>query len=176
MAEHDLAVRDLLAKQAITEVIYTYCRALDRMDRDLALSVWHPGGTADYPPMFTGTGAGFVDWVWKAHEALTSHSHQITNILVRVGEDGTTAVSESYVTVVLRGPGADDSAVAEITARGRYVDRWSLRDGRWAVDARRHILDMQTVQMHPRELADTVPPEDSGRRDTDDPSYAVFRL
>ena len=26
----------LLAKQAITEVIYRYCRALDRMDRPLA--------------------------------------------------------------------------------------------------------------------------------------------
>ncbi|WP_436774493.1 nuclear transport factor 2 family protein [Yinghuangia sp. YIM S09857] len=174
MTEHDLAVRDLLAKQAITEVIHTYCRALDRMDRDLALSVWHPGGTADYPPMFTGTGEGFVDWVWKAHEALTAHSHQITNILIRVGEDGATAVSESYVTVVLRGPGGDESTVAEITARGRYADRWSLRDGRWAVDARRHTLDFQTVQMLPRAAADLVPPEHAGRRDTEDPSYAVL--
>src|SRR5438477_89804 len=34
----------LAAKQAITEVIYRYCRGLDRMDRALALSVWHPGG------------------------------------------------------------------------------------------------------------------------------------
>lgn len=175
MAEHDLAVRDLLAKQAITEVIHTYCRALDRMDRELALSVWHPGGTADYPPMFTGTGEGFVDWVWKAHEALTTHSHQVTNILIRVDEEGRTAVSESYVTVVLRGPAADDSWLTEITARGRYVDRWSLRDGRWAVDARRHIVDFQTVQMHPRELADSVPAEHSGRRDPDDPSYAVLK-
>ena len=41
------AVEELLAKQAIREVIYRYCRGLDRMDRALALSCWHPGGTAD---------------------------------------------------------------------------------------------------------------------------------
>ena len=41
------ALRELSDKQAITEVIYRYCRGLDRMDADLVRAVWHPGGTAD---------------------------------------------------------------------------------------------------------------------------------
>lgn len=36
---------ELAAKWAITEVIHRYCRGLDRMDKALALSCWHPDGT-----------------------------------------------------------------------------------------------------------------------------------
>src|ERR1700676_916277 len=53
------AVDELGAKQAITEVLYRYCRAIDRMDRDLASTIWHPGGSADYGPVFKGTGEAF---------------------------------------------------------------------------------------------------------------------
>ena len=52
---------DAEAKLAITEVLYRYCRALDRMDRDLADTIWHPGGTADYGPTFQGPAAGLLD-------------------------------------------------------------------------------------------------------------------
>src|SRR5665213_3060327 len=94
------ALRELVAKQAITEAIYRYCRGLDRMDREVALSVWHPAGTADWgETYFQGTGAGFIDWVWEVHAGFERHSHQITNILIEV--NGDRAVSESYVTVAL---------------------------------------------------------------------------
>ena len=35
----------MAAQQAITDNLHRYCRAMDRMDRELALSCWHPGGT-----------------------------------------------------------------------------------------------------------------------------------
>ena len=92
---------ELVAKDAIREQIYNYARGLDRMDKDLAYKVWHPDGMADYIGTYEGTGAGFVDWVWPRHEPLVAHSHQITNILIKV--DGNTAVSESYVMASLQG-------------------------------------------------------------------------
>jgi len=55
------ALRELSDKQAITEVIYRYCRGLDRMDADMGRAVWHPGATADYgADTFRGTGDEFV--------------------------------------------------------------------------------------------------------------------
>ena len=135
------ALETLLAKQAISEVIYGYCRALDRMDKDAAYKTWHPDGTADYgEDIFRGTGWGFVDWVWTAHAAMSTHSHQISNILIQV--DRNRAVSEAYVTVALRTlPYGDAAEVADIFTRGRYVDQWSYRDGRWAIDHRNYITD-----------------------------------
>ena len=129
-------VETLLAKQAITEALFSYCHGLDRFNREQA-NIWHPGGTADYGDIFQGTGEGFLDWVWPAHRTFERTSHQVTNMLIEV--DGDRATSETYVTVCLRGADAD------ITNRGRYSDSWSLRDGRWAIDARTYTDDIQQV-------------------------------
>lgn len=159
----------LLSKQVITEVLYRYCRGLDRMDRELALSVWHPHATVDYG-FFKGTGTEFVDWVWKQHEQFSAHSHQITNILIEV--DGQRAVSEAYVTVALRmKPNA--GRVADIVDRGRYLDRWSQRGGMWAIDQRRFLDDFQAVYDMPATAA-TDGSQATGRRGPDDPSYGVL--
>ena len=41
----------LLAKQEIRDVLSRYCRGLDRMDKEMAYSVWHEGGTELYYDM-----------------------------------------------------------------------------------------------------------------------------
>ena len=87
-------VAELLAKQAITDALYRYCRGLDRMDRDMVLSVWHNDSTADYGAHYHGSGPGFVDWVWPAHGNFERHSHQITNVLIELVDDDH-AVSEA---------------------------------------------------------------------------------
>lgn len=161
-------VEELVAKAAIAEVVYRYCRALDRMDRPLAVSCWHPEGTADYDGLYHGSGEGFVDWVFDVHrQGFVAHSHQITNLLMRL--DGERAVSEAYLTVALRQKGQEDS-VTDIVGRGRYLDRWSKRQGRWALDHRHHVGDLQSIYQG---LA--VPETDgSARRGPEDPSYQLF--
>jgi hypothetical protein len=166
----DSAIETLLAKQAITEVLYRYCRGLDRMDQGLALSVWHEGATVDYGPMFAGSGADFVEWVWIAHEALVAHSHQITNILIDV--NGDRATSEAYVTVALRTM-PNEGSIADIVDRGRYLDRWSRREGRWAIDDRTFVEDFQAIYPVPLNEA-TDGSQVTGRRSPDDPSYRVL--
>lgn len=161
----DGALRDLIAKQAITEQIYTYCRAVDRIDNDLGRSVWHDDGTADYGPIFQGTGHGFIAYVEGSHRAKLGHSHQITNILIRV--DGDHAVSEAYVIATLRFE--QDGVLRHATVQGRYLDRWSCRAGRWAIDHRQFVHDLDEV----RDVAGTRF-QSWGRRDRDDPSYALF--
>ena len=139
----DGALSELLAKDAIRDVIYRYARGLDRMDKAMAYSVWHDDGTAQYFDFFEGTGHDFVDWVWKAHEAMESHSHQMTNVLIEV--DGDRVTSETYAIVTLRTLPDTAGKQQHIDVRGRYLDRWSKRDGRWAIDRRVHVMDMQTV-------------------------------
>ena len=137
------AFQDLLDQQAIRDVLARYCRGLDRMDKEMAYSVWYPEGTAFYDGIFEGTGHEFVDWVWESHAALERHSHQITNTLVRLSGDR--ATSEAYVTVALWSKPDAEGRQLEIVCRGRYLDRWERRDGIWAIGHRTHLLDMQTL-------------------------------
>lgn len=161
----DAALKRVLDHQTITGQIYRYCRAMDRIDPELGYSIWHEDGTADYGENFKGSGRGFVDWVCEQHRGMENHSHQVTNIILDI--DGDTAVSESYVTAALRT--VQEGARMQITVRGRYLDRWSCRDGRWAIDARLYVQDFD-------ELTELAPPlfASEGSRDRQDPSYSLF--
>jgi len=168
MSEHaQVELETLLAKQAVRDALSRYCRGLDRMDKAMAYAVWHPDGTADYEGIFEGTGHGFVDWVWEAHAAMERHSHQITNVLTEV--DGDRATSESYVTVLLWLASDGGETQTEIASRGRYLDKWSRRDGHWAIDHRCHLVDTHSVREVTR--GDVAP---SSARDESDPSFAFI--
>ena len=162
----------LIAKDAIRDVIYRYCRVLDRMDKPGAYDLWGENSTVLYHGIFEGSGPGFVDWVWGAHAAMQRHSHQINNVLIEV--NGDTAVSESCVVVVLWTHADEDGSVSEILVRGRYLDDWSLQTGnsgdtRWVINRREHVIDMQSIsRLVPGEVSEM------SRRDEADASYALF--
>jgi hypothetical protein len=170
---------DVEAKLAITEVIYRYCRALDRMDRALADTVWHPAGTADYGPTFQGSATGLLDAMWANHAKLLGHSHQVTNILIEV--DGDHAGSEAYVTGRLW-DATESGALSHMVAVGRYLDSWSRRDGVWAIDHRRFVYDavfpFDPAGAKESELTRLAsrrdPTHTAARRDRSDPSYEVL--
>ena len=153
-------------RQAITDQIYRYCRAMDRIDHQLGYSVWHEDGTADYGDTFQGTGRGFIDHVCAQHSQMQQHSHQMSNIIVEL--DGDKAGSESYVTATLRMVRGDKTM--QISVISRYVDTWSKRDGRWALDHRIAVMEMDEMrEITPMKVHDTA------RRDRSDPSYAVLK-
>lgn len=157
----------LVARQAITDLIYRYCRAMDRMDLEQGYALWHSDGVADYGPIFQGTGRAFIDFVYRAHSGMLNHSHQVSNIVIEF-ESGERATSEAYVTAALRMQ--DGEKHMQTTTRGRYLDEWSSKDGRWAIDRRRYIHDMdETHEVAVSQFAAT------GTRDRQDPSYGFVQ-
>ena len=158
------ALQALVDRQAITDQIYRYCRAVDRLDIPLGHSIWHEDSIADYGDIYQGNGRGVIDLICEYHLQMLHHSHQISNILIEL--NGDRAGSESYVTATLRI--RDTEVVKQISVWGRYVDQWSRRNACWGLDKRLLIIDFD-------EIRDVVPmgPHAIGRRDRDDPSYAV---
>lgn len=152
-------------RQAIADLIYRYCRAMDRIDVALGYSIWHEDGLADYGDDFQGRGRDFIDHVCAQHRRTLCHSHQISNILIEL--DGERAGSESYVAASLRVMAG--AQLKQISVWGRYIDRWSRRDGVWGIDKRIAIRDFD-------ETRDVAPlsTNNVGRRDPSDPSYAVL--
>jgi hypothetical protein len=135
----------LAAKQAITEVLYRYCHAVDRIDPELGSRLWHQDGLAHYEGIFEGTGAGFIDFVFQQHRNCDATSHQLTNMLIEV--DGERATSESYVTACVR------AGKIDVVVRGRYMDTWSRRAGEWRIDERTYRHDIvQTIPVSEQEL------------------------
>jgi len=152
-------------RQQITDLIYRYCRAVDRLDLRLGYSVWHEDGLADYEAFYSGTGRGAIDLICAQHQRLLVHSHQISNIIIEL--DGERAGSESYVTATLRL--RDGERLKQMMVWSRYIDRWSRRNGRWGIDKRVAVRDFDEV----REVVAMSLPL-GGKRDSSDPSYDVL--
>jgi hypothetical protein len=167
--EARMTVDETATKFAITEVLYRYCRSLDRMDEAMYATVFVAGAPLDYGQHFRGTAEGFRTWVWDAHDGMQGHSHQISNVLIAVAPDGASAVSEAYVTVCLRTKPDANGAVSDIVDRGRYLDRWTRQtDGTWRIAARQFVGDIQ-------QLFDmSALPACDIRRDASDPSFELF--
>jgi hypothetical protein len=173
----DDIVQALADKQAITEIIYRYCRGLDRMDRGLTLSCWHEGGTDNHGPLFSGTAEEFVDWVWPIHAAMVSTQHTINNILIDL--DGDRAGAESYYTVYLRS--AADGGHVDIVGGGRYCDTFEKIDGSWRIRHRESISDwLQHFEIGDTDTSSAIPPNKQGNkvisaeRNPGDYSYRVI--
>jgi hypothetical protein len=160
-------VEALASRQQITELIYRYCRSVDRLDVPLGHSIWHEDAIADYgADVYQGNGRGVIDHICAQHLHTLHHSHQVSNILIEL--NGDRAASESYVTASLRVRRA--AKLMQMTVWSRYIDRWSRRDGRWGLDHRLTVRDFDEV----REVV-PMKEHDVGRRDRSDPSYGVFK-
>ena len=80
--ENQRRLDELVAKDEIREQLYNYARGLDRMDKPLALSVWHPDATVRTPGGGEITGVEWIESAWRAHARIAAHSHQMTNALI----------------------------------------------------------------------------------------------
>lgn len=153
-------------RQAITDLIYRYCRAVDRLDHELGYSIWHDDGMVEYGDYYQGGHRDLIDKICASHLQVQYHSHQMTNIIIEL--DGDRASSESYVTAYLRLE--RNGQLKQMTVLSRYVDTWSRRNGRWGIDKRIAIRDLDEI----RDIA-PMSPANEGSRDKSDPSYAVLR-
>lgn len=127
----------LAAKLDITEGLYRYCIAVDRIDEAFWWQVWHRDATAHYENIFDGPATGLMTWIFDTHRSCEATSHQVANVLIDV--DGVAARSECYVTACIRSHGN------VVVARGRYLDSWSNREGIWGIDERTYRNDIMQV-------------------------------
>lgn len=173
-ADHDppagaaAALYDGLARQEINDILLRYCRGIDRRDRELIRSAYHRDSYDDHGN-FRGSGWDFADWaidLLGRRKQITTHL--ISNVLIEVA--GATARSECYFVGVHVLDGPDGPRTHEF--HGRYLDRFSRRDGRWAITRRLVVHDWNET----RSIVPVQSPDDPrfthGAAFPDDPVYS----
>lgn len=133
------AIQMLLDKQAVTEVLLGYCRAIDRRDADLMRQVYWPDAIDDHA-VFKGTVEEFIAYSFPFLEGVVSQ-HRITNILIDItGADS--AFSECYFSAFHDFPAEDGTpGRLERIVGGRYLDRHERRADKWRIIHRTLVLD-----------------------------------
>lgn len=178
MSEIDIAalaadVRYLKDRAGIIDALNRYTRGLDRLDRELLLSAYHPHATDDrggaYHPtgydergIFSGGREARVDWLIEEVGKLHHCSHHLSNFTIEI--DGDQAHCEAYVLTTALAT-ADAGTVT--IGGARYNDRLERIDGRWAIAHREVIMDFQCTAP----ISDLPPDILTGTRDRSDRTY-----
>ncbi|MFC4295890.1 nuclear transport factor 2 family protein [Novosphingobium tardum] len=167
-----MTLDELAAHEAIRQVLYRYCRGVDRGDAAMISAVYHPDAI-DYHGAWSGLGREFGDYLVPSMDgAAGAGQHHITNVLIEL--DGASAAVESYFIAFHPQP-AQEHEARHILVAGRYLDRFEQRDGAWLI-AERHVVIDVSRPMAP-EVADWIGAASfpAGARRGDDPSASLFR-
>jgi ketosteroid isomerase-like protein len=171
----EAGLRELLDKQAITELVHAYCRAVDRRDVAACRELYHPDALDDHGSYYQGSAQGYLDALPQMMAPVRVMQHHITTLNIRL--DGDYAESEAYGLAVHQMQG-EGEALSDLVVGTRFLDKFERRGGTWKFSHRSHALDWVATQSPSRLGTGGAQFEASprGREDESDPSYAFFRL
>ncbi len=159
----EAALQAALDREAIHTVLMRYCRGVDRLDRDLIASVYHPDAYDHHGPS-NMLGVKYADYlVVRLAELFDASQHRIANLSIDLRGD--VAWTESYLHSFMNHADRIDEFV------GRYIDRFERRDGEWKIGERWVVADFTRAMP----VASRYASEGyflKGRRDRQDQSYA----
>ena len=155
----------------IRQVIYRYCRGIDRRQFDLVRDCYHEDGTDDHGN-YRGGIDGFIEYVTKELAVWELTTHFIGNLLIECDGDGDSARAESYAVATHRLAARVDRPAKDFVAGVRYVDDFERRAGQWKIATRVCLVDWtrtDPVEAHGWTRPDTYA---KPRHDRDDPVFA----
>jgi hypothetical protein len=163
----DAKLARLIDLEDIRECLTRFSRGMDRFDRELFLSAFHPDAVIAAGP-FVGGPEALFDWAVPMHEAgqVATH-HNLLNLTADI--DGDTAHTETYY--LFAGRNRDES---NWLAGGRYVDRLERRGGEWRIALRTNAIEWSGLApTMPIPFADVADLALNGvpSRSAEDPSY-----
>lgn len=158
---------ELLDRQDISDCLHRYARGMDRFDRDLVLSAYHPDAIDDHGT-FVGSPTEFWEHFHARHAKYnTGHHHSLSNISIELA--GESAHVETYY--LFESINTDGTLTLH---GGRYFDRFEKRGGQWKIAARACIVEwhgrLDEVHYDPS-LVRAMESSGVARRDRTDRSY-----
>jgi hypothetical protein len=161
-------LQQLIDRQQIHDCIVRYCSGVDRFDREMVRGVYHPDAMDDHGA-FVGTADEFIDWAFAYH-AKYQHHHKHYVLNHRCELDGDTAHTETYWIFSGKNRVGPDLSLSG----GRYLDRFEKRDGKWAIAARKCVIEWNSSLAElpmPQQNLDAYAATGVPLRDRNDPSY-----
>jgi hypothetical protein len=174
MSDLDSKIQEILDKESIRELVYTYCRAADRHDNELMRTLYHEDAYDDHGSFFKGKAMEFLDLLPEIQKSMGILHHNVTTHNIKLS--GTKAEGETYIIAfhqVLTEEGNYDVLIG-----GRYFDEYEKRNDVWKFSSR--AVDADWVYVNDPSQVNLTHPmiegADIGSPNKEDPSYQRLKL
>lgn len=166
---------ELVDREAIRHCLMRYCRAIDRMDREVLLSVYWPDAIDNHLD-FSGPPEAFADYCFPLMANMDQTMHSLGNVLIEIAGDE--AQVESYFHAFHRLEEQSDAPARDLVAAGRYLDVFAKRDDQWRILRRTVVMDWFRAYEDSGDWSDGLLgiPVTPGGRKPDDISYQLLEL
>lgn len=148
-----MTLEELCDREAIRDVIYKYCHAIDRRDPEMLRTVYWPEAVDDHAFVKNDVEA-FIAMAMEMVASCVVTQHHVGNILIHLEKDS--ARVETYVNAYHRIEGpttphwrtkpepipvSEQGKFGEFLTGSRYLDRMEKRDGVWRISSRKVAQD-----------------------------------
>lgn len=167
-------LRELLDKQAITELIHAYCNAADRHDHAKMRTLYHEDAIDDHGHFARGPAMAFIDKLPEIQKPMAILHHNVTTVNLKL--DGERAEGEVYILAFHQVK--HEGELFDVLIGGRYFDKYEKRAGVWKFSHRAIVADW-CYPSHPTQVRLDHPFLHGayiGEPGPDDPSYKFFSL
>lgn len=137
--EERTKLQELADREEIRDVLWRYCRGVDRADPEVLRSIYWPESTENHD-MFIGLASDFVGHVLGIVQVSEMIQHIISNPMIRIAGAGAKCESSFFVYTVWKAPdgwqpGAadEDDGRRALMLGGRYLDEFERRGNDWRV-------------------------------------------
>ena len=142
----------LWAREQIRDLLYRYCKGIDRRDWALVRSCFADDHVHNHGG-FVGSADEFIGFARTALGAIPVTHHSVSNVHIDFSNDGLKASTEAnFVAYHLIEAGHHDGTpvptggkATDWTVAGRYCDHVEKRDGRWLIVRRDAVHDWERV-------------------------------
>ena len=163
MVIDERALRQLIDKDAIRELVLCYSRAVDRKDIPLLRDLYTEDATDTHGDTYDGPAQGLCDFIERSMHHMIYSGHHACNHMISVEGDAGCGEVYAFAYHVVPGP---DGGQAEDLMLVRYIDNYRrCGDGRWRFSKR--VVTYDVTLRRPFTGGGLM------GRGADDPSYDV---
>lgn len=117
------SLQQLMDEREIEQLLYRYCTAIDRPDKEMLDSCFHPDAILHYP-RYSEADGNYIEWVYANGARLKGQAHYLSNVRIEV--EDSVAQAESYLFAYHWGEPKGDPSV-NFGGGSRYIDRLTSR-------------------------------------------------
>jgi ketosteroid isomerase-like protein len=141
MTISEQALRQLIDKDAIRDLVLCYSRAVDRKDIELLRDLYTDDATDEHGDSFTGPARAYCDFIERSLPHMPYSGHHVCNHLISVdGDAGSGEVYAIACHVIPDGAGGRQEDFMCV----RYIDNYRREeDGKWRFSKRVVTYDMK---------------------------------
>ena len=131
-------IRDLAARRDIQKAIFAYMRGQDRLDHDLQMTAFHTDSDVDCG-LLRGGPKAYTDFAQGFLAGMGGSQHLVGQIDLEVDAEAGTGSGEVYFFAWHRQ--FEDGEEYDLFMAGRYIDEYTYKNGKWAIQRRRELID-----------------------------------